>query len=360
MTVLKLNSRQYLEVEKITLGAFSPISGFMNQEEFLSVVETMRLPSGEVFPLPVLLDLTPTQVDKIHTGARITLVFGEHEVGELNAESIFQCDKIEISRKIFGTTDEAHPGVSHFLSIGDVFVGGAVRLYKRIPFEFSEFELTPPETKALFKSRGLKTIAGFQTRNVPHRAHEYLQRLALERCDGLFIQPLVGMKKRGDYQPAAILSAYRTLVEGFLPKDRVLLGILSTAMRYAGPREAIFHAIIRRNYGCTHFVVGRDHAGVDNYYGKYQAHELTRRFEGELGIEILRFHGPFHCQTCGGIVTERSCPHSETNPAAITELSGSKIRAILTNGGDISPELVRPEILRSIKGLPLFIEGDAE
>jgi len=360
MTVLSLNSRQYLELEKIALGAFAPLSGFMNEEEFLSVVETMRLPGGELFPLPVLLDLTPTQTNEIRNAGRVALVFDDREVGELEAEGLFQCDKIEISRKVFGTSDDAHPGVSHFLRMGDVFVGGAVRLHERVQFEFSEFELTPSETKALFKSKGLRTIAGFQTRNVPHRAHEYLQRLALEHCDGLFIQPLVGAKKVGDYQPAAILAAYRALIEGFLPQERVLLGILSTAMRYAGPREALFHAIIRRNYGCTHFVIGRDHAGVGSYYEKYEAHELSRRFEGELGIEILRFYGPFHCRNCGGIVTERSCPHMDTDPAAITEVNGSDIRAILGNGANIRADLVRPEVAESLRGLPLFIESDAE
>jgi len=360
MTVLNLNRRQYLEFEKIALGAFAPLSGFMNEEEFLSVVETMRLPGGEVFPLPVLLDLTPTQADGIQNGGRIALIFDNREVGELNIESLFQCDKIQVSHKIFGTTDESHPGVSHFLRMGNIFLGGTVQIHEQVQFEFSEFELTPSETKDLFQSKGLATVAGFQTRNVPHRAHEYLHRLALEHCDGLFVQPLVGMKKRGDYQPAAILAGYRTLIEKFLPKDRVFLGVLSTAMRYAGPREAVFHAIIRRNYGCTHFVVGRDHGGVGSYYGKYEAHELTRKFEEEIGIKILRFFGPFYCHTCDGIVTERSCPHPETDPAMTTELSGSYIRSILSKGGDVPPELVRPEVLESIKGLPLLVEGNME
>jgi sulfate adenylyltransferase len=360
VTVLNLNRRQYLELEKIALGAFAPLSGFMMEDEFLSVVETMRLPNGDPFPLPVVLDLAQAQADRIRCGSRVTLVFQDREVGALDAESLYKCDKMDVSRKVFGTDEVAHPGVGHFMRMGDVFLGGAVQLFERAQLEFSEFELTPSETRANFESRGLRTVAGFQTRNVPHRAHEYLQRLALEHCDGLFIQPLVGAKKRGDYQPGVILAAYHAMIAEFLPQDRVVLGILSTAMRYAGPREAIFHAIIRRNYGCTHFVVGRDHAGVGNYYGKYEAHELTRQFDGQLGIEILRFHGPFHCRTCGGIVTERSCPHVETDPPAITEISGSDIRDMLSNGAEIRPELLRPEVAESIKGLPLFIEGDAE
>ena len=359
VTALRLNRRQYLELEKIALGAFAPLTGFMNQEEFLSVVDTMRLPSGEPFPLPVLLDLTAAQADGVQEGDRVTLLFEDQEVGEVDADSLFRCDKASVSQKVFGTADESHPGVSHFLCMGDAFLGGDVRLHERVHFEFSELELTPSDTKALFRSKGLGTVAGFQTRNIPHRAHEYLQRLALERCDGLFIQPLVGARKKGDYKASAIVTAYTALVEGFLPKDRVVLGILSTAMRYAGPREAIFHAIIRRNYGCTHFVVGRDHAGVGGYYEKYEAHELSRRFDGELGIEILRFHGPFHCRTCGGVVTERSCPHVETDPSVITQVNGTDIRAMLDSGAEVRPELVRPEVVESVRGLSLFIEEDA-
>ena len=360
MREIILNSRQYLEAEKIALGAFDPLNGFMNEEQFECVVETMRLPEGDPFPLPVILDLTPSQAEGLSEGGRVALVFRDRQVGELEVEGVFKCDKMEVARKVFGTAEEAHPGVSHFMRMGDVFVGGPVTLQERFRFEFSDFELTPPETRALFQAKGLKTVAGFQTRNVPHRAHEYLQRLALEHCDGLFIQPLVGAKKLGDYQPRAILAAYRALIEGFLPADKVVLGILSTAMRYAGPREAVFHAIVRRNYGCTHFVVGRDHAGVGDYYGKYEAHELTRRFDGELGIEVLRFHGPFHCSICGGIVTERSCPHPSTNPSAVTEVSGSDVRAVLSSGDVVRPDLVRPEIVDSIRGLQLFIEGEAD
>ena len=357
---LVLSRRQYLEVEKIALGAFAPLSGFMNQEEFHSVVEHMRLPSGAPFPLPVLLDLSSDQIISIRGASSVVLVYNNEEVGELVPESIFRCEKLDVAEKVFGTQSSAHPGVAHFLRMGDTFVGGKVRLSRRAQFEFSEYEFSPSETRAHFQANGWKTVCGFQTRNVPHRAHEYLQRLALEQCDGLFIQPIVGAKKRGDYEPKAVLTAYRALIDGFLPANRVLLGVLSTAMRYAGPREALFHAIIRRNYGCTHFVVGRDHAGVGEYYGKYEAHDLTKRFDGELGIEVLRLHGPFLCRACGGIVTERSCPHVQRAPEEITEISGTAIRNIVSNGAPIQPELMRPEVVESIRGLKLFIEEDAE
>jgi sulfate adenylyltransferase len=356
---LSLTERQYLEFEKIALGAFAPLSGFMNEDEFVGVVHHLRLPNGQLFPLPVVLDLSADQVASVTGSQSVTLLFDDQEVGELRPESVFRCDKVEVARKVYGTDDVAHPGVAHFLRMGDTFVGGEVRLRSRVRFDFSEYELTPAETRAHFEAHGFKTVAGFQTRNVPHRAHEYLQRLALEHCDSLFIQPLVGSKKPGDYLPSAILAGYRVLIDEFLPADRVLLGVLSTAMRYAGPREALFHAIIRRNYGCTHFVVGRDHAGVGNYYRLYEAHELTRRYERELGISILRFSGPFYCRRCDGIVTQRHCPHIDTDPNAVTQISGTSIRAMLSKGTSVRPELLRPEVAMGVKGLPLFIEDDA-
>jgi sulfate adenylyltransferase len=254
---------------------------------------------------------------------------------------------------VYGTPEAQHPGVAHFLGMGSHFVGGAVKLLHRVPSEFSDQEWTPAETRAWFQKANWKSVVGFQTRNVPHLGHEYLLRLALEQCDGLFIQPIVGQKKTGDFTTASVLTSYRALIKDFLPSHRVLLGVLSTSMRYAGPREAVFHAIIRRNYGCTHFIVGRDHAGVGKYYGKYAAHDLTREFDGRLGIEILRFAGPFHCSRCGGIVTERTCSHETTLPSAVRHISGTDMRNILLRG--VRSDLMRPEIIDSVASLPLFI-----
>jgi sulfate adenylyltransferase len=233
-----------------------------------------------------------------------------------------------------------------------------VRLAARARLDLSAHELTPAQTRAIFAERGWRTVVGFQTRNVPHRAHEYLLRIGLEIADGLFIQPLLGHKKAGDYTPEAIIAGYRALIGGYLSEDRLVLGILSTAMRYAGPREAVFHAIIRRNYGCTHFIVGRDHAGVDDYYGKYDAHGLIESVEDELGITVLRLCGPFHCRICDGIVTEKTCPHRRTAPEAVTEISGTEMRAILVGGRAPDPHLMRPEVVAALKGVPLFIEED--
>ena len=358
MVYLSINRRQYLELQNLSTGAFAPLHGFMGEDEFTSVVEELRLPSGEVFPLPVVLDLTGEQAREAGRAERLQLVFEGTEVGEIIPDSLFTCEKEVVARQVFGTTDRQHPGVNHFLDMGDWFLGGAVTLNRRLAFEFSEFELTPQETRTYFAQREWQTVVGFQTRNIPHRAHEYLLRLGLELADGLFIQPLVGSKKRGDFTPEAILTSYNALIDGFLPKERVLLGVLSTSMRYAGPREALFHAIIRRNYGCTHFIVGRDHAGVGDYYGKYEAHELTRRFEEDLGIKILRLSGPFYCTLCESIVTERSCPHWEKVPEAARQISGTDMRAILADGGQCPPELMRPTVLESIRDLQPLITED--
>tara|TARA_Y100001934_G_scaffold55029_1_gene67821 strand:+ start:1286 stop:2368 length:1083 start_codon:yes stop_codon:yes gene_type:complete len=358
MTELHLTKNQYLEVEKLSLGAFAPLSGFMNEEQFHNVVDDMRLPTGDPFPLPVVLDLAPDDAERIAGRPSVALVYEGEEIGTLNPESRFTCDRAAASRKIFGTDDSNHPGVNYFCGGGGVFVGGAVSLTRRVQLEFSEEERSPAETRALFASRGWKRIVGFQTRNVPHRAHEYLQRVALETVDGLFVQPLVGRKKKGDYTPEAILAGYRALIDSFYQPDRVVFGILSTWMRYAGPREAVFHAIIRRNYGCTHFIVGRDHAGVGDYYGKYDAHELTKCFDGELGIEVVRLKGPYYCRACDGIVTEQTCPHEETMPDAVTHISGTDIRAMLVGGRVPEPHLIRPEIIAALDGVPLFVEED--
>jgi sulfate adenylyltransferase len=357
---LDLNRRQYLELEKLGLGAFQPLTAFMSASQFHSVTDSMSLPGGEPFTLPVVLDLDDAAASRISRSRVVSLAFNGRVVGRLHLSEVYAVDKPAAAEKIYGTADTAHAGVAHFYRMGSQFAAGEVELLERVDAGFGVDELTPQQTRRMFADRGWQTIAGFQTRNVPHRAHEYLQRLALESLDGLFIQPLVGAKKRGDYAPEAVLAGYRALLDRFLPRDRVLFGILTTAMRYAGPREAVFHAIIRRNYGCTHFIVGRDHAGVGGFYGKYDAHALTRQFDGRLGITILRMHGPFHCAICDGIVTERTCPHEASDPDAITEVSGTLVRAMLANGNRVRPELLRPYVAASLEGLPLFIEEDQE
>ena len=355
MTELILTRDQYLEFEKLCLGVFKPVQGFMDEETFAHVVNEMRLPSGEPFTLPIYLDLSKEDVSRIKSASKVSLIYNDVDVGSLFPNSFYKTDRSAVAQSVFQTCDRAHPGVEMFFNAKEFFVGGDVDLKQRVELDISSYELTPMETRAEFKRRDWEKIVGFQTRNVPHRAHEYLQRVALEQVDGLFVQPLLGRKKIGDYTAEAILAGYTALIEGFYPQNRVMLAVLSTAMRYAGPREAIFHAIIRRNYGCTHFIIGRDHAGVGDFYGKYDAHELSRRFDGELGIEIMRLHGPYHCEICDGIVTEHSCPHELSKPQAVKQIAGTEMRAILLGGKQPDSRLMRKEIIEALRDLDLFI-----
>jgi len=354
MSQIVLNTDQYLELEKITLGAYAPLRGFMNESDFLSVIETMRLKTGELFPIPLSLDMSAQDADKISGASMFQLVYNGDVVGEMVPESIFTINKPSVVAKIFGVEDPAHPGIDHFFKLGEIFVGGPVTLTKRATFETSAFEMTPAETKAIFKKRGWKTIAAFHTRNIPHRAHEWLQRLSLDLCDGLFIHPIIGRKKAGDFTPKAIMTGYKTLIEGFYPEDRVLLAALSTPGFYAGPREAVFHALIRRNYGCTHIVIGRDHAGVGDYYDTYASQKLCQDLEQDLGITIMAFTAPHYCKSCDGVVSEKTCPHMQTDPEMVTPVSGTEIRALLADGKRPEPHIMRPKIVDSLNGIPLF------
>ncbi len=351
---INLNLTQYLEVEKIGLGAFFPIMGFMNETEFKSVVNEFCLPSGDIFTLPIVLDVDEKLANEIDIGSTVELLYMGSVVAHLIPNDFYNCDRSLVAKAIFGTDDPNHPGVKHFISLKPVFVGGLVKLLKRIDTGIWHDKLTPADTKTIFRENKWRRMVGFQTRNVPHRAHEYLQKIALEFADGLFIQPLIGQRRSGDFTPEAILTGYETLINGFFPKDRVILGTLSTFMRFAGPREAIFHAIIRRNYGCTHFIVGRDHAGVGGWYGEYDAHRLANKFEGKLGITILCLSGPYFCEICDSLVTEKTCPHSGTD--AVKLINGSDMRQILGDGSFPNPKLMRHEVIESLNNIKLFMD----
>lgn len=353
---LQLNWNQYLELEKIAMGVFYPLDGFMNENDFNSCVYEFKLNDGRFFPLPVVLDVSYTQAKLINLVSEVGLFVGDVKVGSLFPETVFSPDKEATAKEIFQTADEQHPGVAFYYKQGPVFVGGKVTLINRLKSAFSNYEFTPNETKQYFKNAGWNSIAGFQTRNIPHRAHEYLQRIAMECCDGLLVQPIVGAKKLGDFTTEAVLRGYQVLIDEFYPKNKVLLATLSTTMRYAGPREALFHAIIRRNYGCTHFIVGRDHAGVGGYYAEYAAHELVDRFRNELGISILKLNGPYFCFLCDSISTSQSCKHKISNPNDIFEISGSYIRQQITCNKNIDHRFLRQEVVDSLKGIEVFIE----
>lgn len=362
MIDIYLTRDQYFEFEKIAIGAFLPLRGFMTERECLSVINALRLPNGEVFSIPILLDIDAQLKEQLKVGSSARLVYKDTEVGELEVESLYALNKEQYAKEVFGTNDKNHPGVTFLYKMKDFFVGGPIKLKQRIiNEEIGQFELTPEETKAYFSNSNWKTIAAFQTRNIPHKAHEYLQRIALEIVDGLLIHPLIGKKKPGDYTPWAIQKSYETLISQFYPDKRVLLSFLTTRMHYAGPREAVFHAIVRRNYGCTHFIVGRDHAGVGNYYGKYAAQSFAMGLEDDIGIKILPLSGPYYCKYCDCIVTERSCSHDKKLTEEETDISGTQIRKMLLKNELPNYKIIRPEILNCLSETPtLFIPEEVE
>ena len=320
MLKITISNDTYLDAHNLSQGVFAPLTGFMNQFDYASVVDCMRLDDGTIWPLPITLEVERKDVCSIMRAdeALIVLESGE-KVGAMQVHDPFEINPKEDCKKIFGTSDPAHPGVAYELSRSRYRVGGEVKLFENYSRGFPGCNYTPTETKSDFAKLGWKTIAGFQTRNPPHTAHESLLRTALELSDGIFIQPLIGWKKEGDFTPESITGAYKIMREKFLPKKRTLFGWLRTAMRYAGPREAVFHALIRKNYGCTSFIIGRDHAGVDGYYGKYAAQDLARSFGKELGIDILSFE-------------------------ALQNISGTAIRKTLSEGKRPEKHLMRPEI----------------
>jgi sulfate adenylyltransferase len=346
----------YLELEKIGIGAFAPLNGFMKEEDFYSVVDTMRLTSGKLFPLPVLLPIKDEVFNNIVLDSEVKLIFNKIKVGVLKIESKYKIDFQNHIIKLFGTEDIEHPGYKMLNSLGNFFVGGKIKFLNKVNNNLSKYELVPEVVKKEIKNRNMQSVAGFQTRNVPHRAHEYILELALKDMDGLFVQPLIGRKRVGDFTPEAVMTSYKLLQGDFFPLNKMILGALTTSMRYAGPREAVFHALIRKNYGCTHFLVGRDHAGVGSYYGEYEAQNLCIKLEEELGISIIKVRGPFYCNKCERINIDTYCQHPEER----IPVSGTKIRNSLINGKEISSRFMRPEIVKSLNNIEIFIKEDTD
>jgi sulfate adenylyltransferase len=345
LPALVLTPAEAADLRALATGAYSPLTGFMNAKEHHSCTESMRLPDGTLWPIPICLGMPEGESGPGKQSGRLALR-GEDGalLGVLDVDEVFERDRMAEAELVYGTTDPAHPGVARVLESPRWAVSGPVRaVVNPLDGPVGSHALTPAETRAAFAERGWTSVVGFQTRNPVHRAHEYLMKCALENCDGVLLHPLVGPTKEGDVPAAVRMRAYQAIL-AYFPPTRVMLAALVAPMRYAGPREAVLHALVRKNYGCTHFIVGRDHAGVGSYYGTFEAQELISSLPSEeLGIVPLRFDNAFYCRRCGGMATGKTCPHS---PEDHLTLSGTQVRAKLAAGELPPPEFSRPEVAR--------------
>ncbi len=342
---LRLSPRTVADLELLTVGGFSPLTGFMTRREYDSVLEDMGLPNGTVWSMPVTLAVSTEDSAAVKEGGQVALTMEEEPLAVLTVEEKYTYDRAREARLVYRTEDPSHPGVAALYSQGDVLLGGPVAALRLPPHEdFLRYRLTPAQTRAAFAERGWSRVVGFQTRNPVHRAHEYIQKCALEIVDGLLLHPLVGETKSDDIPADVRMRCYEVLLEGYYPRDRVVLSALPAAMRYAGPKEAIFHALVRKNYGCSHFIVGRDHAGVGDYYGPFDAQHIFREFRSEdLGVTPLFFDNTFFCRACDEMASAKTCPHG---PEDRVIFSGTQVREMLAAGQAPPKEFTRPEVAR--------------
>jgi sulfate adenylyltransferase len=350
LKALVLDAETIQEIDNLATGVFSPLEGFLDSRDFSSVLDRMRLADGTPWAIPIVLDVDRSTADGLREGEDVAVRDREgRDVAILHLREKFTYSRAEYAQKVYGTTDPRHPSVRRIGEMKEVLLAGPVTALERTAAPYPEGRRTPAETRALFAELGWKSVVGFQTRNCPHMAHEAVQKIALAFADGLFIQPIIGKLKAGDFRDEVIIRAYRALIEHYYPKGRVVLGALNTYMRYGGPREAIHHAIMRRNYGCTHFIVGRDHAGVGDFYPPEAAIEIFERFP-DLGIAPLAVRGNYrYCRRCMGLVSERTCPHPEEEQV---HFSGTIVRETLLARKDPPPEMIRPEVAAILQADP--------
>ncbi len=340
---IQVDAYTAFDIDGIAKGIFSPLTGFMNEAQTRSVLDHMTLAPGVAWTIPILLPVSKADAERLEVGGKVAI---EDERGDLIAilhlTEKFGVDKKEIAEKVYRTTEDAHPGVAYTYSTGPIYLAGDIDVLKAREVEFQEYNLTPAQTRQAFKEKAWKRIVAFQTRNPIHRAHEYLTKCALEMCDGLLIHPLMGTTKSDDIPGDVRMRCYQVLMDKYYAHDSVMLSIMPVNMRYAGPREAIMHAIIRQNYGCTHFIVGRDHAGVGKYYGTYDAHYIFEEIEdGSLNITPLFFDHSFFSKITGSMASKKTCPGG---PEDHVFLSGTAVRELLQKGERPPEEFTRPEV----------------
>ncbi len=343
LPTITLNAREEADLELIANGAFSPLEGFLGEADYLSVRDNKRLANGLVWSIPVTLSVSEEEKNNLKVGEDVALNGRDGRLlAILHLAEIYTYDKEKEAEQVYRTTEDKHPGVAALYAQKDVLLGGKITLLNKVSEAFGKYRFTPAQLRALFEEKGWSRIVAFQTRNPIHRAHEYLTKTALESVDGLLVHPIVGETKSDDIPADVRIQAYEVLLSNYYPTNRTQLAGLPAAMRYAGPREAIFHALIRKNYGASHFIVGRDHAGVGTYYGTYDAQKIFSEFTAEeIGINLFFFENTFYCEGCGGMASLKTCPH---DTAQHVSLSGTKVREMLVNGEIPPVEFTRPEV----------------